>query len=80
VPLPRSMFDHPYGLENRQRFGGGEIEARGLLFFLDGVMEQKGARGDGNMSLHAIVGLMINWSTFAPRSRRLSPRMRPKFA
>ena len=22
--------DHPYGLENRQRFGGGEIEACGL--------------------------------------------------
>jgi hypothetical protein len=56
VPLPRSMSTTPYGFENCQRFGGGEIEARGFYFFLDGAMEQRRA-GEENMSLHAIVGL-----------------------
>ena len=42
--------DHPDGFENRQRFGGGEIEACGLEFLLDGAMKQEGKRRDERMS------------------------------
>jgi hypothetical protein len=34
--------DHPYGLENCQRFGGREIEACGFELLLDGATEQEG--------------------------------------
>ena len=52
--------DDTHGPEGAQCFGGGEVEACGLEFFLDGTMEQEGERGDENVSLHALVGLMID--------------------
>jgi len=52
--------DDAHGLEGTQCFGGGEIEACGLELLLDGTMEQEGERGDENVSLHALVGLMID--------------------
>src|ERR1700686_3582599 len=39
-------IDDPDGFENRQGFGGGEIEARGLELLLDGTMDEEGERGD----------------------------------
>jgi hypothetical protein len=39
---------------------GGEIEARGLEFLFDRAVEQEGQCSDEDMSLHAIVGAMID--------------------
>src|ERR1700674_484066 len=39
-------IDDPDGFENRQGFGGGEIEARGFELLLDGTMDEEGERGD----------------------------------
>ena len=54
--------DHTHGLEGGQCFGGGEIEACGLELLFDRAVEQEGQCGDEDMSLHAIVGAMIDRS------------------
>src|ERR1700674_1560605 len=53
----RAIAD-PDGFENRQGFGGGEIEARGFELLLDGTMDEEGERGDKDVGLDAIGGLM----------------------
>ena len=52
--------DDAHGLERRESFGGGEIETGGLELLFDGTMQQEGQCGDEDVSLHAIVGTMID--------------------
>ena len=48
------------GFERAQRFGGGEIEARGLELLFDRAMEQEGEGGDEDVGLHPRVGSVID--------------------
>ena len=57
----RVDIDDADGFERRQGFGGGEIEARGLELLFDGAVDQERERGDVDVRLHAVVGLVIDW-------------------
>src|SRR6516225_7233355 len=63
-PSPMVDIDDADGLERRQGFGGGQIEACGLEFLFDGAVEQEGERGDTDVRLHAAVDLVIDRPQF----------------
>src|SRR5215469_3815774 len=60
VPSPRSMSTTRTGLERRQGFGGGKIEACGLELLFDGAVEQEGERRDVDVSVDAAIGAVID--------------------